>query len=193
MNSESTQVSVPGVCPANVSDLRDGSMAKVVGVLGAVPHLLLSPVTRTPCVYFRVEVTRDMERDGRIRTWVRRAMKHTGAIQIDDGTGVVMVDLKGSVVLPSRRVTTAAHGADQLTFHNLWPIRELMSWSRPSQPDARCVGIRWREEVLVPGDKVTAYGRVQHQRGGGFYRGARSSPVLSADNTFVLVTDDPRA
>jgi hypothetical protein len=186
--NESSRASVAGVCPANICDLRAGRIAKVVGVIGSVRHLLLSPVTRTPCVYYRVEVTRDMEADGTIRMWARRAAKHTGAIQIVDETGVVMVDLKGSVILPSRRVTSAAHGADQLTFDNLWPIRALMSWSRPKHTQGRCVGIRWREEILVPGDRVTAYGRVQHQP-----EGAGTLPVLSAENTIVLVTDDPRA
>jgi hypothetical protein len=143
-----------------VKDLASvgGAVVEVVGTAAVVGPQLTSPIGQQPCVWFSTtvhEIYRERERDsqGNMRTRTRERLVSSDTspnpIAIDDGTGVVLVDLAEldidqPVLSLDRRIDDDESLVEQL----------LQGVLRGDDSD----GFRQREHVIPPGQRLFAIG-----------------------------------
>jgi len=152
-----------GLAAAPTVPVRDlgsvgSAVVEVVGTATASGPALVSPIGQRPCVWFRATVheifrERDTNTQGRTTTRTRERLvsddTSTSAIAIDDGTGVVLVDVADlhidqPVLAVDRRIADDDSFAEEL----------LRSVVRGDDSD----GFRQREHIIPAGQRLFAIG-----------------------------------
>ena len=133
-----------GKALASIAEIQHGDWAKITGVAGDLAPLMTSPIREEECIGFRLDVER--VDGGPPVVFVRQAC---GAFSIADETG--RVHLEGPFLLGLE-----AEGEWSTMRPRLLALLE--SAGVPSLELASYRGFAFREALLRPGDRVTAFG-----------------------------------
>ena len=167
--------------PTPVNALEEG-LHEVAGRLEAT-DALRAPVTGRACLYCRLLL--EQRRRNRWETVLDQ--KESVATRLTDDTGALDLALDATDVVVSSpdRVRTGVFSVPSAE------LTELLS--RVTAPSAPPAGpfLRWREEILLPGDRVFAVGVTTAQHGV-WLLGAGDSPALVSDREEVEVVRHQR-
>jgi hypothetical protein len=145
------------------SRIRSASMGPVeVNGLSTGPYVMLSPVKRVPCYYYRTAVSewQGGESDGQ---WaeVAEEVLHV-PFYIDDGTDKVLVDARGAEVELQREIVEEYNRSTPVDEAQIpWPVAEFLA----RQNIATNKRVRVEEYCIKPQDSLFVLGTLSQNPG----------------------------
>jgi len=170
-----------------LADVKDGDRPRVTGVARALRHSLTSPVGRRPCIGFRMVIE---ERSPGDNDW-RVVLERSACIPFGLEDGSAQAVIEGPFFL----------GLDADDRGDIWANLPPTLFALLEEAKIPLTGMfgrdkafRFREALLVPGDRVTVLGRVfVEPEAGGVREGLRGPPMRRAFKGFpgepVVVAD----
>lgn len=158
-----------------IADLDPG-LHEVKGSLGGEPTLE-SPLSHRPCAYWHVTVEHRKK-----NRWESVVDRRAGVpVALDDGSGRVLLDLLAAQVVVSspQRIRSGIFGVPSAELDDLFTRLEF------APGELQGPFLRYREEVLEPGDRLYAVATAA--------RGADESWELRAENDVFVVSDRDEA
>lgn len=157
--------------PTPVAELDDG-LHEVAGTLQAEGELH-APLTGRPAVFYRLLL--EQRRRNRWETVLDQRAALAGAIGDETGAVVLRLDDADVVVASPDRVRTGIFAVPSPELDAL-----LARVAPPSIPPAGPF-LRWREEILLAGDRVFAVGTAKGGEAGWALHAGEGAPLLVSD------------
>lgn len=159
-----------------IAAVTDGAVGWLRGAVIGEPAPIAAPLSGRPCWYYKIVVETPAGLD-----WRRLAYEARGqSFEIDDGTGVALIDPEGAQVeVDYDRTVEVAPGARLVQ-----PLAELVR--RFKLPDGALV---LREGVLETGEVVAVHGRLVRERDPDPSRRGSRLRVVGAGRERVFVSE----
>ncbi|MDP2313324.1 MAG: GIDE domain-containing protein [Pseudomonadota bacterium] len=168
--------------PTPIAELDEG-LHEVAGRLQA-DGVLYAPLTGRAAVFYRLLL--EQRRRNRWETVLDQREARPGTIGDDTGTVTLRLDSADVVVASPDRVRTGIFAV---------PSAELAALlGRVAPPENPPAGpfLRWREEILLAGDRVFAVGTTQAGESGWAFQVGAETPLLVSDRDEVEVVRHQR-